>query len=166
MSYVAFLRGINLGKLNKVDMKSLKSLFVEMGFLNVQTYIQTGNVLFTDITINEEQIESKLKETYGFDIPVTIRSKDELTNVQQHPLFLKENVYVMFLKEQLSNEQIEFLTSVVDEEFSVVNQKTIIINLSQSFHQTKYNNTFFEKKLQITSTLRNRNTVEKILLKM
>lgn len=166
MSYVAFLRGINLGKLNKVDMKSLKSLFVEMGFLNVQTYIQTGNVLFTDITINEEQIESKLKETYGFDIPVTIRSKDELINVQQHPLFLKENVYVMFLKEQLSNEQIEFLTSVVDEEFSVVNQKTIIINLSQSFHQTKYNNTFFEKKLQITSTLRNRNTVEKILLKM
>ncbi|MCG7345837.1 DUF1697 domain-containing protein [Sporosarcina sp. ACRSL] len=166
MSYVAFLRGINLGKLNKVDMKSLRSLFEGMGFQDVQTYIQTGNVLFTNVASDEQHIEDRLKEAYGFDIPVTIRSKDELTTIQQHPLFSRENVHIMFLKEQISNEQIEFLQSIVDDEFSVIDQKTIIINLTKNYHQTKYTNAFFEKKLQISSTLRNRNTVEKILLKM
>ncbi|GGA69377.1 DUF1697 domain-containing protein [Ornithinibacillus halotolerans] len=74
MSYVALLRGINLGKRNKVDMKSLKSLFEEMGFQNVRTYIQTGNVLFDELICDEEQIETQLKNTFGFDIPVTVRS--------------------------------------------------------------------------------------------
>ena len=166
MSYVALLRGINLGKMNKVDMKSLKALFEEMGFQNVQTYIQTGNVLFDNITCDELQIELKLKKTYGFDIPVTIRSKAELKIVQQHSIFSKENVYIIFLKEQISKDQLELLKTVVDEEFVVLEQKNIIINLSKNYHQTKYTNTFFEKQLKTTSTLRNRNTVNKILLKM
>ena len=166
MSYVALLRGINLGKMNKVDMKSLKALFEEMGFQNVQTYIQTGNVLFDNITCDEHQIELKLKKTYGFDIPVTIRSKAELKIVQQHSIFSKENVYIIFLKEQISKDQLELLKTVVDEEFVVLEQKNIIINLSKNYHQTKYTNTFFEKQLKTTSTLRNRNTVNKILLKM
>jgi len=165
MSYVALLRGINLGKMNKVDMKSLKALFEEMGFQNVQTYIQTGNVLFDNIACDEHQIELKLKNTYGFDISVTIRSKAELKAIQQHSIFSKENVYIMFLKEQISKEQIEFLKIVIDEEFAVLEKKTIIINLSKNHHQTKYTNTFFEKQLKMTSTLRNRNTVNKILLK-
>ena len=166
MSYVALLRGINLGKKNKVDMKSLKSLFVEMGFQNVQTYIQTGNVLIDTIICDIHQLESKLKNTYGFDIPVTIRSKAELRAVQQHPIFLKDNVYTMFLKEEISKEKLELLNSIVDDEFAVLDHKTIIINLSKNYHQTKYTNTFFENKLKMASTVRNRNTVNKILLKM
>jgi uncharacterized protein (DUF1697 family) len=103
MSYVALLRGINLGKLNKVDMKSLRSVFEEMGFQNVQTYIQTGNVLVNNIATDEQQVELKLKEVYGFDIPVTIRSKDELENVQQQALFyFIENVMIFSIGE-LSN---------------------------------------------------------------
>ena len=166
MSYVALLRGINLGKKNKVDMKSLKALCEEMGFQNVQTYIQTGNVLFDNITCDELQIESKLKNAYGFDIPVTIRSKAELKTVQQHAIFSKDNVYIMFLKEQISKGQHELLKIVMDAEFVLLEQKTIIINLSHNHHQKKYTNTFFENKLKITSTLRNRNTVNKILMKM
>lgn len=166
MSYVALLRGINLGKLNKVDMKSLKLLFEEMGFVNVRTYIQTGNVMFENLVKDEFQIESKLEEVYKFNIPVIIRSKVELTTVKQHPLFLKENVYVMFLKQSISNEQMDLLKSLVTDEFAVLNQNSIIVSLSQNYHQTKFTNTFFEKKLKIASTARNRNTVEKILVKM
>lgn len=58
MSYVALLRGINLGKRNKVDMKSLKALFEETGFQNVRTYIQTGNVLFDEPICDEQQMET------------------------------------------------------------------------------------------------------------
>ena len=166
MSYVALLRGINLGKLNEVDMKSLKALFEDMDFQNVETYIQTGNVLFDNIACDEHQIELTLKKTYGFDIPVTIRSKAELLTVQQQPIFSRDNVYIIFLKEQISKGQHELLKTIIDEEFVLLEQKTIIINHSKNHHQTKYTNTFFENKLKMTSTLRNRNTVNKILLKM
>jgi uncharacterized protein (DUF1697 family) len=166
MSYVALLRGINLGKKNKVAMNSLKSLFEEMGFQNIRTYIQTGNVLFDEFICDEQQIELQLKETFGFDIPVTVRSQDDLEKIQLHPLFNKENIYILFLKNHISPEQLELLHNIVSDEFDVIDHQNIIIHLSKSFHQTKYNNAFFERKLQTHSTVRNRNTVDKILMKM
>ena len=78
MTAVALLRGINLGKINKVDMKSLKLLFEELGFLNVRTYIQTGNVIFDSGGCEEEKLEEALRNAYRFEIPVVIRSKAEM----------------------------------------------------------------------------------------
>ncbi|SES24670.1 DUF1697 domain-containing protein [Psychrobacillus sp. OK032] len=166
MSFVALLRGINLGAKNKVDMKSLKVLFEEMGYENVRTYIQTGNVIFDNATYDVWQIENKLRETYGSDIPVVVRSKEELEEIQQHPIFLKEQVYVMFLAHGISDEQQALLDSLVDDEFIVRNGRNVIISLSKNYHQTKFTNAFFEKKLDMASTARNQNTVNKILMKM
>ena len=72
MSYVALLRGINLGKINKVNMNSLKQLFEHLGFEHVQTYIQSGNVLFKSLILNELQLEEILKQTYHFETPVIL----------------------------------------------------------------------------------------------
>jgi len=166
LSFVALLRGINLGAKNKVDMKSLKALFEEMGYENVRTYIQTGNVIFDNVTYDVRQIENMLRETYGFDIPVVVRSKEELEEIQQHPIFFKEQVYVIFLAHDISDEQQALLDSLVDDEFVVWNGRNVIISLSKNYHQTKFTNAFFEKKLDMASTARNRNTVNKILLKM
>lgn len=166
MPSVALLRGINLGAKNKVDMKSLKVLFEEMGYENVRTYIQTGNVIFDNASYDVRQIELALRETYGFDIPVVVRSKEELEEIQQHPIFLKDQVYVMFLAHEISDEQLVMLDSLIVDEFVVWNRRNIIINLSKTYHQTKFTNAFFEKKLGMASTARNRNTVKKILLKM
>ncbi|MFB5086620.1 DUF1697 domain-containing protein [Psychrobacillus sp. PGGUH221] len=166
MTFVALLRGINLGAKNKVDMKSLKVLFEEMGYENVRTYIQTGNVIFDNTAYDILEMERELFETYGFDIPVVIRNKAELKEIQRHPIFLKEQVYVMFLANEISDEQQALLDSLIDDEFVVWNRKNIIISLSKNYHQTKFTNTFFEKKLGMVSTARNQNTVNKILLKM
>lgn len=166
MTSVALLRGINLGNKNKVDMKSLKALFEQMGYVNVRTFLQTGNVMFDGISYDIQQIESMLHETYGFDIPVIFRTKTELEEIQQQPIFLKEQVYVMFLKEDISVEQQQLLDSLVEDEFIVLNSRNIIINLSKKYHQTKFTNTFFEKKLEMASTARNQNTVNKLILKM
>ncbi|TQR17516.1 DUF1697 domain-containing protein [Psychrobacillus vulpis] len=166
MSHVALLRGINLGNKNKVDMKSLKVLFEELGYENVRTYIQTGNVIFDNSSYNVQQIETSLRDTYGFDIPVVVRSKEELEEIQQNSTFLKEQVYVMFLEKEISDEQQALLRSLVDDEFVVLNRRNVIINLTKSYHQTKFTNTFFEKKLKMISTARNQNTVNKIILKM
>lgn len=72
----------------------------------------------------------------------------------------------MFLGKDISDEQQALLDELVDDEFVVINKKNIIIALSKSYHQTKYTNTFFEKKLAMHSTARNQNTVNKILTKM
>lgn len=166
MSFVALLRGINLGAKNKVDMKSLKALFEAMGYENVRTYIQTGNVIFENATYDVQQMENALRETYGFEIPVVVRSKEELEEIQEHPTFLKDQVYVMFLTYDISDEQQALLDSLVDDEFIVWKRRNIIISLSKNYHQTKFTNAFFERKLGMASTARNRNTVNKIVLKM
>lgn len=166
MSFVALLRGINLGAKNKVDMKSLKALFEEIGYENVRTYIQTGNVVFDNAVYDVLHLEHTLCETYGFDIPVTVRTKEELEEIQQHPIFLKDQVYVMFLAKEISDEQQALLDSLVDDEFVVWNRRNVIISLSKNYHQTKFTNAFFERKLGMASTARNRNTVNKIVLKM
>lgn len=165
MSSVVLLRGINLGAKNKVDMKSLKSLFEEMGYKNVQTYIQTGNVLVEQSSIDAPAIEAALRESYGFEIPVAVRSKEELEEISQHSIFSKEHVYVMFLAQEISKEQQEMLTSLIDDEFVVWKKQNVIISLSKNYHQTKFTNAFFERKLGIPSTARNKNTVNKILAK-
>ncbi|MFF2754069.1 DUF1697 domain-containing protein [Psychrobacillus sp. NPDC058041] len=166
MSFVALLRGINLGSRNKVDMKSLKALFEEMGYENVQTYIQTGNVIFDNAAYDVPAIETALLKKYGFEIPVIVRTREELEEIQKHPIFLKDQVYIMFLAHEISDEQQALLGELVEDEFVVWNRKNIIINLSKSYHKTKFTNNFFEKKLGMGSTARNQNTVNKILLKM
>ncbi|MEK4484209.1 DUF1697 domain-containing protein [Psychrobacillus sp. FSL H8-0484] len=166
MSFVALLRGINLGAKNKVDMKSLKALFENMAYENVRTYIQTGNVIFDNETYDVQQMENSLRGTYSFDIPVVVRSKEELEEIQQHPIFIKDQVYVMFLAQEITDEQQDLLDSLVDDDFVVLNKRNLIISLSKNYHQTKFTNTFFEKKLGMVSTARNQNTVNKIVLKM
>lgn len=166
MPSVVLLRGINLGAKNKVDMKSLKSLFEELGFENVQTYIQTGNVLVEQPIIDAPSIEAALRESYGFEIPVAIRSKKELAEIAQLPIFSKDQVYVMFLAQEISEEQQEMLASLIDDDFVVLENRNVIISLSKNYHQTKFTNAFFERKLGIPSTARNKNTVNKILAKM
>jgi uncharacterized protein (DUF1697 family) len=166
MTSVALLRGINLGKKNKVNMQSLKVLFEEMAYAKVSTYIQTGNVLFDGTSYDIQQIEIRLRDTYGFDIPVVVRTKQELMEIQQNPTFSKEQVYVMFLEKDISETQLTLLNELIDDEFVVVNNKNVIITLSKNYHQTKYTNTFFEKKLAMSSTARNQNTVNKIIARM
>ncbi len=166
MSSVALLRGINLGKINKVDMKSLKQLFEELGFHNVRTYIQTGNVIFDNGDCSEGKLEEALRITYGFSIPVTLRTKSELEEIHNHPLFLNDQTFVMFLQRKITNEQITILKEIVEDDFVVLHQRNLIINHSKNYHRTKYTNAFFEKKLQTVCTARNKNTVIKILERM
>lgn len=162
MSYVALLRGINLGKINKVNMNSLKQLFEQLGFEHVQTYIQSGNVLFKSLILDAQQLEEKLKKTYHFDIPVIVRTKEELLAAVQLPIVEKENVYFIFLKNKMTALQQEELKDIVQADFTILNDDTIVINLNESYHISKFTNAFFERKLRITATSRNKNTVELI----
>ena len=84
MIYIALLRGINVGG-HMVKMERLRELFVELGFIHVRTYIQSGNVFFettqTDRKLLTQTIERHLHQALGYEVPVFLRTIPELEQI-------------------------------------------------------------------------------------
>ncbi len=82
MKYAALLRGINVGGKNIVRMNELQAIFETTGFSNVQTYIQTGNVIFeyakNDPGKLSHRIEQALAKYFPFPIRVMVRTHEQL----------------------------------------------------------------------------------------
>jgi uncharacterized protein (DUF1697 family) len=161
MKYILLLRAVNLGKLNKVPMQDLKHYLSELGFRNVQTLLQSGNVSLETEMLNRNDLELKLSERYGFKLPIILTNVSQLTLLSEHPMF-KENSMVVFMNDILTNDNINQLKQDITEEFYHLNQ-CILINYSTSYHETKFNNNWFERKLKTNTTIRNRNTVLKMI---
>lgn len=85
MVFVALLRGINVGGNNKIDMKLLKRTFEGLGLSDVATYINTGNIIFTDDTRSAQELAGELEEAitrdFGLSIKVMIRTIDEIKTI-------------------------------------------------------------------------------------
>lgn len=110
--YFAFLRGINLGK-RRLKMETLKSLFEDLGFANVSTFIASGNVIFEskakDPVKLEKQIEKHLESKLGYDVDTFLRTAAELAAVGKINPFPKEpweksdwTIHVGFHKEPIA----------------------------------------------------------------
>ena len=86
MKYIALLRGINVGGIRPVKMKSLRSLLESMGYTHVTTYLNSGNVIFESnvkrSTVQEE-INTHLKNEFGFDIPTLVITHRALQNIAE-----------------------------------------------------------------------------------
>lgn len=112
IQYLALLRGINVGGKNIIKMADLKSCFEEMGFSNVVTYIQSGNVLFESVSKDKEaltkKIEAGLSKTFKYEARLVIISHKELKEiVNEAPRGFgkqpdKFRYDVIFLKEPLT----------------------------------------------------------------
>src|ERR1043166_7213535 len=89
--YIAFLRGINVGGNKLIKMDALAAAFTAAGFLNVKTYIASGNVIFDSRASNidglEKKAERKLLETFGHNIAVVIFSLAELHELIESDVF-------------------------------------------------------------------------------
>lgn len=88
--HVALLRGINVGGKHRVPMATLRELFMAAGASEVETYIQSGNVVYTAgsklARALPEQVRAAITETFAFDVPIVSRSSAELREVAQaHP---------------------------------------------------------------------------------
>ena len=85
MKYVALLRGINVGGNTLVKMSELKEVFEKIGFTDVRTYINSGNVLFESVEKNDkkltDKLESLLTKTFNYNIRVVVKSHDQLKQI-------------------------------------------------------------------------------------
>ena len=91
MKYVAFLRGINVGGKNKIQMESLREVCASIGFENVKTYINSGNLIFetskTDDKKLAERIENAIEKESGLQIKTIVRSIEEIEEIVKNNPF-------------------------------------------------------------------------------
>lgn len=168
--YISILRGINVSGQKSIRMADLKALYESLGFKAVQTYIQSGNVLFEtskgDGQALAAKIEKAIAKQYGFEVPVLLRSAAELNAlIAANPYSERRDIdtnrlYLTFLAEVPAKEALERTKACnfPPDEFSIAG-KEVYLHVPHSYGNTKLSNTFFENKLKVKATTRNWKTV-------
>ncbi|MGZ4904829.1 MAG: DUF1697 domain-containing protein [Halobacteriota archaeon] len=174
MRCIALLRGINVSGRRTVHMADLKRAVEEMGFGNVSTYLQSGNVIFNCRHAQTAKlamhIQEKLSETFGFTINVIIRTQEEIEKIiETNPLVdsadvARDKLYVTFLADEPDKTAASKLdlTPGTDEKFAIVGSE-VYLYCPNGYARTKLNNAAFEKKLRTVATTRNWKTINKLL---
>ncbi|HVY92752.1 MAG TPA: DUF1697 domain-containing protein [Bryobacteraceae bacterium] len=167
MKHVALLRGINVGGYNKVAMKYLAALFVTAGCLDVATYIQSGNVIFTASAASLKKLPAAVSN--ALNVPVVIRSHEQLAAAASRNPYLAEGVdpkslHLMFLAGLPS----PAAAAALDPDRSPpcrfhVHGQDIYLHLPHGVAKTKITNAWIDSKLSTVSTMRNWNTVLKLV---
>jgi uncharacterized protein (DUF1697 family) len=168
-TYISMLRGINLGN-KTIRMADLKSLYESLGFVDVRTYVQSGNVVFESSEPDSEKLETLIEEqiekSYVFQVATFVRDKDYFKKVIDNNPFVNERhedpvrLHVTFLYKSPGQPDLAQLATPKGEtdEFAM-GEKEIYLFCPNGYGRTKLSNTFFEKKLKVPATTRNWNTV-------
>ncbi len=115
MIYLALLRGINVGGNNKVEMKKLKAVFEALGFKNVVTYINSGNIVFESLSKKQDMIANKIEKAiktgFNLDIQVSVRNFKEMETIcRKLPKTWVKNAKmrtdILFLREEVDKPKI------------------------------------------------------------
>ncbi len=172
-NYIAILRGINVSGQKIIKMAELRDHLASLGFSNLVTYIQSGNIVFRseakENAVLEEMIHQNIKENYAFDVPVIVRSQKEWQAVvDRFPFNLEDydikRIGVVYLKSspaQIPTEEINTYKATSDK--IVYEEKEIYLYVSDGFGSSKLTNNVFERKLKMPSTTRNWKTTLKLL---
>jgi len=167
--YVAFLRAINVGGHTIIKMTDLKQIFEALGLENVQTYIQSGNVIFEteeeDTASLEKQIERQVEKVTGYKTPLFVRTIWEVRAIAgKSPFTAKadETVHVALLKEKPDKRQQQVLLSFKSDadDFAVKGRE--VYNLRYDREKSIFSNNFVEKILKMPGTTRNMTVIKKI----
>ena len=174
--YIALLRGINISGKNKIPMSELKNIFVEFGFENVATYLNSGNVIFSSMPDDNErlskQIRLMIKDRFNLDIPVFIILQEELKKLlSKAPDWWEDEdkeIYdnLIFIMHPLSYEEIYDAIGNPKEEYEkIYNYQNVIF---WSFSRKNYQKTNWwsktaSSKVSNKITIRTANTIRKIV---
>ena len=148
-------------------MAELRELLNSLKFINVQTYIQSGNIILESKESKSEicqKIKKGIFSKFGYDVPVIIRTISEWKKVINNYPFSLENEKIVaftFLDKITDIKEIEVKGSKEDK--YKINEDVIYLHCLTGFARTKLSNNLFERKLKVTATTRNYNTTLKLL---
>nr|WP_299339881.1 DUF1697 domain-containing protein [Allomuricauda sp.] len=170
--YVALLRGINVGGQKKIKMQDLRNALSKGNLKEVQTYIQSGNIVFeTESNGKEnlsEEIHSLIKKDFGFEVPVLVISADEILEIiNQNPFAGDEDdnrLYFVLLKEKPQEDRVQAFNEMKfeNEDFHVTDE-CVYLACKKGYGNAKLNNNLVESKLKVEATTRNLRTLLKLM---
>ena len=174
MKHLALLRGINVSGHNMIKMEALKTLLENAGFIHVVTYIQSGNVF---VETQEEStaavgfaIKQEIFKQFGYEVPTIVIGKKDLELCFKNNPFLKEKeldtkkLYVAFISKELPSSAINDLKiSQFKPDEAVIDGNRIFIKYDIGAGKTRLDQKYIEKKLNVIATMRNWNTINKLL---
>ena len=175
--YLSMLRGINVSGQKSIKMDDLIKLYESLNYKNVSTYIQSGNVLFDSSEEKLEniagKIEKKIKKEFSYDVPVIIRTKNDLGHIiNTNPFLKRKNIdhsklHFTFLSKLPEGQvPLKIIETKSDEDEFYIKSKEIYLYCPNGYGRTKYTNSFFENNLNVNATTRNWNTVNKLFKMM
>ncbi len=169
--FVALMRGVNVGGNNLVNMKAVVHMFQSVGCSDVESYLQSGNIVFSAGPILAQRapamVSQLIHKEFGFAVPMVVRSGAELQALAGANPFLtlaSEARYLMFLAQLPSEHQVAKLdTKRSPPDAFAVCGANVFLYLPNGAARTKLNTSYFDRALSTTSTVRNWNTVQKLV---
>ncbi|RZN84264.1 MAG: DUF1697 domain-containing protein [Winogradskyella sp.] len=169
-THIILLRGINVGGHRKVPMAELRELLSGLGCQDVQTYIQSGNVVLHSSETPEKlklNIQKAILSNFGFEVLILVKTYIELQDIYDKCPFqneAKEKSYFMMLDNSPNKSGLEEVSklSYDGEEFKITDS-AIYFYSANGYGRTKFNSNFFERQLKVNATARNYKTMLKIL---
>jgi uncharacterized protein (DUF1697 family) len=171
--FVALLRGINVGKHRRVAMADLRAVLAEAGYIDVTTYLQSGNVIFATRERSPDTVARSIEETLrtglDLDIDVIVRRASDLSKVAKSNPFLGRGadpatLHVGFLKKKPAAAAGRALTSTDfgDDEL-VLRGAELYLRYPGGYGRSKMTGAVFERVLRTPVTVRNWKVVTKLV---
>jgi len=165
--HVALLRGINVGGKSTVSMAKLKATFEALGFDDVVTYINSGNVVFEGSKPAAATIEKRIAKDFGRDVSILLRTPAELKRVEKENPFPKaepKRLHVYFLSGKSSAKAVAALDPdrSPSDAFEVAGRE-VYLHTPDGIGRSKLTIDYFERTLGVRATARNWNTVTKLI---
>jgi uncharacterized protein (DUF1697 family) len=172
--YIAMLRGINVTGHKIIKMEALRASFAALGFKNVQSYVQSGNLIFEASADSaaglSAKIEKKIMSDFGHAVPVFLRTPKEMAETIKRNPFPKDpaidqsKLHVTFLADAAPKNAADLLRPLVakTEQIRVIGRE-IYLYCPLGYGQSKISNNAIEKKLSIGATTRNWKTTQTLL---
>jgi uncharacterized protein (DUF1697 family) len=170
--YVALLRSVNVSGHGRLAMSELRASVESLGYQDVSTYIQTGNVLFSASARSDAvvagAIEERLAEDLGDAPAVIVRTVSDLVRIGSSSPYAKTGAdparhHVTFLATAPTKKALTaFDLPPSGRDKLVVDGREIYVSTPDGYAGTKYTGTFLERRLGVVSTTRNWNTVTKL----
>ena len=164
---VGLLRSVNVGGKNKLPMAELRALVESLGYTEVGTFIQSGNVIFTaDNSVTPKRLETAIESRFGIETTVVLRTSAELESVVEANPFLSADpskLHVGFMAETPPAAAVAKLDNdrFLPDEFAV-NGAQLYLHLPNGMARTKLLG-YLDRQLKIPTTVRNWNTVNKLI---
>lgn len=163
-SFVSFLRAINVGGRNMIRMDALKALHESLGFKDVRTHLQSGNVVFRAKAADAAKIERAIKKTFDAEITVILRTAAELRRVvEANPFPHRAAEANRFVVVFLSGETTGNLDAYAGPEERQIVGRELYVYFGAGMADSKLTNALIEKRLGVRGTARNWNTVNRML---